>query len=348
MPFVEPPPLPPFLARLLPFPRRAYRLESGADAGRAIHFLDAGDPAAPAVVLFHGNPTWSFLWRRVMALLPGLRLVAPDLLGLGLSDRPPRLADHTLVRHGAAIGELVAALGLERPVLVGQDWGGPIAVQVGLGLEAEADWGAGGSGAGGPASGLVLANTVVVPPEDWSRFRGTAFHRFARLPVVSDVVFRGLGFPMNTLRWVQGDRRSIAGEVARAYRWPLGTWRSRVAPLALARMVPDGPGHPTVPALAAGAEWARGFAGPVSLVWGLRDPILGRALGRHLRELPARRRPAHRGRPLPPGGGPGGPRRGDRRGGRRPGRRLRRGPSGRRRPPGRPRETLTTKRKLSR
>ena len=270
MPFPPPPPLPEFLENLLPFPRRAYRLASGPDSGRLLHFLDPGHPTARPVLLLHGNPTWSFLWRRVIALLPEFHCVAPDLLGLGFSSKPQHLADHSLERHGAAIAELVTALDLKGIVLVGQDWGGPIAAQVGARCPER-------------IAGLVLANTAVLVPE---RFGGAAFHRFARIPGVSNLAFRGLGLPMNVLNRVQGDRQSISGEVARAYRFPLRSWAERVAPLALARMVPDGPGHPSVPAIRRGEEWVRSFAGPSALVWGMRDPILGRALARHERALP--------------------------------------------------------------
>jgi len=270
VPFAPPPPLPDFLAKELPFTRRAYVLEQGPDAGRTIHFIDQGDPAARPVLLLHGNPTWSFLWRKVIKLLPEMRAVAPDLLGLGLSSKLPRLADHTVERHGAAIAELVAALDLQRMVLVGQDWGGPVAAQVGTRHPDR-------------VAALVLANTSVLLAE---KIRLSTFHRLARTPGVNQLLFRGLGFPVNLLHRVQGDRRSIRGEVARAYRWPFRTWADRVAPLALARMVPDRLDHRSMPALRRGAEWAAGFQGPVALVWGTRDPILGRSLRRHERAFP--------------------------------------------------------------
>ncbi len=259
------PELPLFIAAQLPCHRRAYVLQHGADAGRCLHYLDQGRAKERPVLLLHGNPTWSFLWRKVIAGLEGFRAVAPDLLGLGLSDRLPRLQDHTVDRHAAAVAELVAALDLEGMIVVAQDWGGPIAA-------------AAAARAPERVAGLVLANTAVALPRIP---RGTAFHRFARLPVLSDLVFRGLGFPQIALHFTQGDRRSIRGAVARAYRWPLRRWSDRVAPLALARMVPDGPDHPSMPAMRRGEAWARGFEGPVALVWGLRDPILGRALKRH-------------------------------------------------------------------
>lgn len=264
------PALPLFVAAQLPYHRRTYRLQEGVDAGRSLHYIDQGLAKERPVLLLHGNPTWCFLWRRVIAGLGGFRAVAPDLLGLGLSDRLPRIADHSVDRHADAVAELACALDLEGLILAGQDWGGPIAAAAGARL-------------GDRVAGLLLANTAVALPRIP---RGTAFHRFARLPVVSDLAFRGLGFPQVALRFTQGDRRSIRGDVARAYRWPLRRWSDRVAPLAMARMVPDGPDHPSMPALRHGEAWALGFGGPVALVWGTRDPILGRALGRHERAFP--------------------------------------------------------------
>ncbi len=133
---------------------------------------------------------------------------------------------------------------------------------------------------------LCLLNTAVILP---ARFGSTSFHRLARLPVLGDVAFRLLGFPLGVLGRVQADPRSMAGEVARAYRWPLRRLRDRAGPLALARMVPDGPRHPSVAALAEVDVWVRSFRGPVEVVWGCKDPILGRALKRHRAALPAAR-----------------------------------------------------------
>lgn len=264
------PALPLFIAAQFPCHRRVFTLQQGEDAGRCLHYVDQGQAKERPALLLHGNPTWSFLWRKVIAELAGLRVIAPDLLGLGLSDRLPKLTDHSIDRHADAITELALALDLEDLILVGQDWGGPIAAGVGDRL-------------GQRVVGLVLANTAVAIPKIP---RGTAFHRFARLPILSDLVFRGLGFPQVALNLTQGDRRSIRGDVARAYRWPLRRRSERIAPLAMARMVPDGPDHASVPALRRGEAWALDFEGPMSLVWGMRDPILGRALKRHERAFP--------------------------------------------------------------
>ncbi len=264
------PPLPPWLARLFPLARRMHVIDDGPDAGRRIHYVDHGPRDAPAIVMCHGNPTWSFLWRKVIDELPQMRCLAPDLLGLGLSDKLPNEADHTYERHLDALGDWLRALDLPRFVLVGQDWGGPLVTGLGRRLSER-------------VAGIVLANTSVLVPQ---RPRGTWFHRFARLPLVSRPAFRWLGAPQNMLWVAQGDRRSIRGDVARAYRWPLRHRRDRAAPLGLARMVPDGPHHPSLAPMRAAEAWVRAFEGPTALVWGTRDPILGRALRRHREAFP--------------------------------------------------------------
>lgn len=261
------PPIPPWLEHMLPFER--YRVRVGA---REMHVLEGGDPDGRPVLMLHGNPTWGFLWRKVAAELAatrGLRLLMPDLLGLGLSDKPHLAEEHTLENHGAWMGAFADALELDGVVLVVQDWGGAI------GLRAFADRRA-------RLAGLVLLNTVVGPPRPG--FRPAAFHRFARLPVLSDVAFRGLELPQRLLFLAQGDRRSIRGDVLRGYRYPLRRYADRVAPLALARMVPDGPSHPSLAALAVCQELVTSFRGPLAIVWGDNDPVLG-SVRRHLERL---------------------------------------------------------------
>jgi pimeloyl-ACP methyl ester carboxylesterase len=252
------PPLPDFIARELPFARGLV-----SAGGLALHVMEAGE--GPAVVLLHGNPTWGFLWRRVARRLSSapLRLVMPDLPGLGLSEKPRDVRFHTLENHARAVGALLDAVAPGPILLVVHDWGGPI------GLAALAD-------RPGRLAGLVVTNTGVGPPREGAR--PTPFHRFANLPVLSDVAFRLLGFPQRALHLAQADRRSIRGDVARAYRFPLRRFADRAAPLALARMVPLGPDHPSVAGLRRAHAVAGAFRGPAAIVWGERDPVLGRAL----------------------------------------------------------------------
>ncbi len=228
------------------------------------------------VLLLHGNPTWGFLYRKVVRALRDepLRLIVPDLVGLGFSDKPRDPAVHQLEAHARWLGALLDGLRPDGLVAVLQDWGGPI------GLCALADR---------PAAlrGLVLLNTVVGPPR--AGFRPTLFHRLARVPLLSDLLFRVLGFPQCCLWLVQGDRRSIRGEVSRAYRFPLRGRVPSLAPLALARMVPDSPRHPSMAPLQRSQDFVTRFAGPVAIVWGDRDPVLGR-VRRHLERILPRAR----------------------------------------------------------
>lgn len=262
------PPLPRWISRQLPYRRRMADVD-----GRRVHFIDEGE--GRPVLLMHGNPTWSYLWRKVIARLRGrFRLVAPDLLGLGLSDKPARPGDHTVELHVRTMVRLTDMLDLRGAILVGQDWGGPVVTGV-------------GSRAPDRVHGLVLANTSVLPPA--RPFRPKAFHRLSHAPVVSDLLFRGLGFPLPVLDRVQGNRSSIGWREKAAYAWPLRRLRDRAAPLGLARMVPDSEGHPSVQPLDRIGDWVESWHGPAALVWGLSDPILGRALARHRRALPQAR-----------------------------------------------------------
>ena len=277
----EAPELPTFLADAFPFRRRILTLRQGDFAGQRLCFVDDSDgeenKKARTVVFVHGNPTWSFLWRKVMSALreseqpEPLRFIAPDLVGLGFSDKPRKPLAHSVQAHAESVAELSEALDLRRAILVGQDWGGPIAMAVGSRAPRRFD-------------GIVGANGTLALPK---HPRAKAFHRFARLPLISDFVFRALGFPLGTLHKAQHDPSTMRGEVARAYRWPLRRIRDRAAPMAMARMVPDSDDHPSLPELRRGEAWVESLPpGCVSFVWGRHDPILGRALRRQTERFP--------------------------------------------------------------
>jgi cis-3-alkyl-4-acyloxetan-2-one decarboxylase len=262
--------LPPWLAALVPFERSVVEVD-----GRLMHVMETGR-GSKTVVMLHGNPTWGFLYRKIALILQreDLRLVMPDLVGLGFSDHPTDPQAHTLDNHQGWVAGLLRALEIREAVFVGQDWGGAI----GIGAFERA---------GVELSGLVVLNTVLGPPRPG--FHPTSFHRLARLPVISDLLFRRLSFPQSALALAQGDKLSIRGDVARAYRYPLRASAGNAAPLALARMVPDSVEHPSVEALRRVGAIVDSYRGPAEIVWGRRDPVLGRLLGRVRRALPKAR-----------------------------------------------------------
>jgi haloalkane dehalogenase len=263
--------LPAFIEAQLPADTRHSMVAAGSEQ---VHVMEWGPRDGHAVVLVHGNPTWGFLWRKVVTAVrardPSLRLIAPDLVGLGLSSRPPASA-FSLANQGAWLGEVLDEIVPGPLILVAQDWGGAIGLRALVERPSR-------------LRGIVFGNTAVGPPA--AKFKPTLFHRLAQTPVISDALFRGLGFPLGVLHMTQGDRRSIRGDVARAYRWPLRTLSSRAAPLALARMVPDSHAHASIPDFKLTEELYRTAQVPVALVWGMKDPILGRVIGHMARLRP--------------------------------------------------------------
>jgi haloalkane dehalogenase len=97
-----------------------------------IHYVDEGPPSASPVLLMHGEPSWSFLYRKIIANLAprGHRVVAPDLVGFGRSDKPADQSDYTFERHVRWMSEWLAATRLTDITLFCQDWGGLIGLRL--------------------------------------------------------------------------------------------------------------------------------------------------------------------------------------------------------------------------
>jgi haloalkane dehalogenase len=97
-----------------------------------MHFVDEGPPEAPVVLMLHGNPTWSFLYRHMIGPVAadGYRVIAPDMIGFGKSDKPAARADYSYNRFVAWMRAFVEGLDLRGVTLVCQDWGGPIGLRL--------------------------------------------------------------------------------------------------------------------------------------------------------------------------------------------------------------------------
>ncbi len=231
-----------------------------------IHYLTRG--TGQQVVLIHGNPTWSFIWRRVINELDPnkFEILAPDLLNLGLSD-DLQGADFNLDNHIISIVELFRAKVRKGAILVVQDWGGPI------GLLAAKQ-------CPNLFEGYVVLNTGVAAPRFPMRL--SWFHRLSKIPLLAEFLFGVIGFPMFTLHKVQHDKNSIRGEIAKAYRFPIKLSR-RTSALKFARMVPSFESHPSVPHFQELEIFCRSLKN-VEIVWGIMDPILGKQI-KKVREI---------------------------------------------------------------
>jgi haloalkane dehalogenase len=238
----------------------AHPPESAA-AGALQHYVDEGPRTPKAVLFVHGNPTWSFAFRRALrALAPTRRTVAVDHLGCGLSDKPARFP-YRLEEHVANLERLVLALELERIALVLHDWGGPI----GLGFarrHAER------------VERLVLCNTAAFPLPGRLPLRLAA----CRWPVFGAVAVRGLnGFARAAT--MMAVERPLAPLAKRGYLLPYDSWKNRVATHEFVRDIPLAPGHPSWDELVAiETSLARFRERPVRFLWGARDWVFTPAM----------------------------------------------------------------------
>ncbi len=233
------------------------------------HVLDTGPPtqgsaaagaSAPTLLCVHGNPTWSYLWRRVLAQAPaGWRVVAVDQLGMGWSERTAE--PRTLPQRIDDLDNLTAELGLtgRGPVSVlAHDWGGP--VSLGWALRHVDD-----------LAGVVLTNTAVHQPAEHAP---PAVIRLARAPwLLAQVCRRTPAFVRATTAL---SLPPLAREVRDAFAAPYATPGRRAAVADFVADIPFEEDHPSRPALDAVAEGLGALADvPALLVWGPRDPVFG-------------------------------------------------------------------------
>jgi haloalkane dehalogenase len=216
-------------------------------------YLDEGDPTGPPVVLLHGEPSWSYLYRHMVGPLvaAGLRVIAPDLIGFGRSDKPPNEEAHTYARHVAWVTDLIARhLDLTGATLFCQDWGGLIGLRV-VAENAER------------FARVCAANTGL---PDGSRKLGKAwwgFYDFVRatpdLPI-GVLVSGGVARPMDP-------------EVRAAYDAPFPDASYKAGPRSLPRLIPQEPDAPGAADNRAAWTVLEGFDRPFLCLFSDSDPI---------------------------------------------------------------------------
>jgi haloalkane dehalogenase len=227
--------------------------EHGAPEPLAMAYLAAGPTAGRPVVLLHGEPTWSFLYRHVTPVLAdaGLRVIVPDLIGFGRSAKPADVADHTYDRHLAWTWALVDALDLREMVWVGQDWGGLLGLRL---LAAH------------PArfAGFVAANTALpsgdqAMPDVWHAFR----HAVNTAP------------ELDIARLVQaGTQRRLTAAQRAGYDAPFPDESYKAGPRAMPELVPYHPEHPDAEPNRRAWQVLTGLDVPLITAFSDGDPIM--------------------------------------------------------------------------
>lgn len=227
----------------------------GVDGVR-IHYVDEGPRDAPAVLLLHGEPSWSYLYRKMIPVLvaAGLRAVAPDLVGFGRSDKPTRRADYTYQRHVDWTRGVLEHLNLRALTLVCQDWGGLI----GLRLAAEHPE---------RFARIVAANTFL-PTGDVAL--GPAFLAWQKFS--QEIPEFQVGAIVNGACVT-----ALAPEVVAAYDAPFPDERFKEGARQFPMLVPNAPDDPAAPAnrkaWAALGRWKK----PFLTAFSDSDPITGGA-----------------------------------------------------------------------
>lgn len=253
-------PLPDYAAKHVSEDYKSYFVE--VEPGIKVHVLEVG--SGVPLFLQHGNPTSGFLYRKIVEELPidRVRVIMPTLVGLGFSSKVPA-SEHTLDNHVRWLNGVLTQLKLSELVFAAQDWGGA----TGMGALAQSP---------GLLKGAVLLNTgfnAPTGPMELSRAHATV-----KTPVVGELMINVIFSIFERLPEMQGDPDSMPKDVQELYGRPVLESGNNRAPLAMMRMVPDGPNHPSVPALRNIEQYVRSLDIPAEIVWGMNDPILAKGL----------------------------------------------------------------------
>lgn len=239
-----------------PFAPHYVEVDSGAGATLRMHYLDEGPPDGEVVLLLHGEPSWSYLYRKMIPVLveAGLRAVAIDLVGFGRSDKPAQREDYTYAAHTDWTWAAIEAIGLADITLVCQDWGGLI----GLRLVAEQP---------DRFARVVAANTMLPTGDHHPGKAFLAWQKFSQeVPV----------FPAGQI--VNGATVSaLAPEVLAAYDAPFPDDRYLAGARQFPMLVPISPEDPAAPRNRVAWEALGRFDRPFLCAFSDSDPITGAA-----------------------------------------------------------------------
>jgi haloalkane dehalogenase len=236
-----------------PFAPHYVDVPDGEGGALRMHYVDEGPHDGGVVLLLHGEPSWSFLYRKMIPVLvgAGLRAVAPDLVGFGRSDKPTERSDYTYARHVGWVWACIGQIGLRDVTLFGQDWGSLI----GLRLVAEHP---------GAFARVVISNGALPTGDQPMPDAFLAWRKFSQETSNFDVgriVARGCATPPSP-------------EVIAAYDAPFPDDTFKAGARQFPVLVPASPDDPATPANRAAWQVLAQWSKPFLTAFGDKDPIM--------------------------------------------------------------------------
>lgn len=226
-----------------------------------MHYIDEGQ--GRPVVMVHGNPTWGYLYRNFIGPVvdAGFRVIVPDHLGFGRSDKPDDADLYRVPRHAERLDTLLESLGLEDATIVVQDWGGPIGLSWATNHPER-------------VRSLFILNTFAHRMREEVKL--PAVIKMFKTPGVGELMIKGGHLFVRGFMFQQGvvHKDRLTPEVKRAYLAPNDSWSKRTPVLVFPREIPAAPGDPN-------SEFAGGIEDrlkehfrhkPVHIAWPMRDP----------------------------------------------------------------------------
>ncbi|MEM6701941.1 MAG: haloalkane dehalogenase [Acidobacteriota bacterium] len=239
--------------------------------GYRVHYLDEGPSDGEPVLLIHGEPTWSYLYRKMIPVLTkaGYRCIVPDLIGFGRSDKPVSMDTHTYAFHVAAMTQLVEALELNELTLFGQDWGGLI----GLRVAAENE---------GRFARIVIGNTGLPIGQAESLESLPADSAFVQWKKLNQTMIDAGDMPVGRMVAQNTGDPSVAA----AYDAPFPEPRYKAGALILPQRVPMFRDDPANEANRKAWEVYRGWQKPFLTAFSDSDPVTAGGFARFQRDVP--------------------------------------------------------------
>jgi haloalkane dehalogenase len=240
--------------------------------GLRVHYVDEGPSRAAPVLMLHGEPSWSYLYRKMIPVFAkaGHRALAPDLVGFGRSDKPSAPGDYTYERHVAWITRWLRDLDLRNVTLVCQDWGSLIGLRVAAENEDR-------------FARIVVANGFLPTARQPVPFAFRAWRAFAAFSPV---------FPIGRIV-ASGCVTKLAPAIVAAYDAPFPSRAYKAGARVFPGLVPMGESDPAVPANRAPWDVLGRWDKPFLTLFGKNDRILGRADGALQRHVPGAKGQPH-------------------------------------------------------